>query len=309
VLTEAGNDPSMPLLSVIIPAYNVAPYIRDAIASVQAQTFRDFEIVVVNDGSQDATLSILQGIAATEPRLRIISRPNTGIVGAMNDAIAVSIAPYFARMDGDDLCAPNRFQRQLDFLRSHPEVLLVGSDVEFIDSTGARLKTYRPPRDAAGIHQALLNGNSGALIHPAVMGPRRAWIDTGGYREAYRFVEDYDLFLRAALLGPLANIDESLLRYRIHAQSTNYTRRDRQTTLLKELCHDARAHAGLDQDFNFNPAPAHAAMDSVYREWAWWAVEGGEKSTARRHAWHAWRRAPWRLENVRCLTRILKASR
>ncbi|ATC63284.1 hypothetical protein CMV30_04555 [Nibricoccus aquaticus] len=298
-----------PLISVIIPAYNVAPYVRDALASVQAQTFRDFEIIVVNDGSTDSTLAILQGIAATEPRLKIISRPNTGIVGAMNDAIAASSAPFLARMDGDDLCAPQRFERQLAFLQANPAVLLVGSNVEFIDSTAARLKTYAPPHDASAIHTALLAGNSGALIHPAVMGPRRAWTETGGYREAYKFVEDYDLYLRAARLGPLANLDEPLLRYRIHAQSTNYLRRDKQTVLLKELCRDARAHAGLTDSFVFNPSPAHPDAASVYREWAWWAVDGREKATARRYAWRAWRSAPWRIENTRCLLRILRATR
>jgi len=299
----------MPVLSVILPAFNIAQFVRDAVASVQTQTFADFELIVVNDGSTDATLSILQGIAANEPRLRIISRSNTGIVGALNDALAATAAPYIARMDGDDLCAPTRFARQLAFLKANPEVLLVGSNVEFIDSRGARLKTYRPPHDNASIQKALLEGNSGALIHPTIMGPRRAWTETGGYRENYKFVEDYDLYLRAARLGPLANLDESLLQYRIHAQSTNYVRRDRQVTLLKELCRDARQQAGLKDDFVFQPTPAHPDLASVYREWAWWASEGGECATARHYAWKAWRSRPWHAASIRCLAHILKTAR
>ncbi len=296
----------MPLLSVIMPAYNVALYVRDAIASVQTQTLADFELIVVNDGSTDNTLSILQEIAARDSRVKIISRPNTGIVGAMNDAIAAATAPVLARMDGDDLCEPTRFEKQHAFLAQNPSVLLVGSSVEFIDAQGSRLKTYRPPTTPDAIQQALLRGNSGALIHPVVMGPRRAWTDTGGYREQYKFVEDYDLFLRAARLGPLANLEEPLLRYRIHAQSTNYTRREQQTRLLKELCRDARAHAGLDDTFDFQPAPAHPDVSSVHREWAWWALEGREFHTARKYAWKAWRARPLARDNLRCLFHMLR---
>jgi glycosyltransferase involved in cell wall biosynthesis len=299
----------MPILSVIMPAYNVAPYVRDAVTSVQAQTLRDFELVIVNDGSTDETLPILQEIAGHDPRLRIISRPNTGIVGALNEAISATTAPYIARMDGDDLCMPERFERQLGFLNANPDVLLVGSDVEFIDSHGARLKTYRPPQGSTAIQKALLEGNSGALIHPAIMGQRRAWSETGGYRESYQFVEDYDLYLRAARLGPLANVDKPLLRYRIHAQSTNYIRRDRQVTLLKELCRDARYQAGLKDDFNFLPSPAHADLASVYREWSGWALEGGENETARHYAWKAWRLRPWQSACIHCLSHTLRAAR
>jgi glycosyltransferase involved in cell wall biosynthesis len=297
----------MPRLSVILPAYNVARYLRDAIASVQAQTLADFELIVVDDGSTDATPTVLREIAAHEPRLRLLSRPNTGIVGALNDALALCTAPYVARMDGDDLCAPDRFEAQLAFLEANPQVLLVGSDVEFVDAHNARLKTYRPPHDATAIRDALLAGNSGALIHPAIMGPRRSWTETGGYRERYKFVEDYDLFLRVSRLGPLANLDRPLLRYRIHAQSTNYLRREQQIGLLKELCRSARAEAGCDPSFSFEPGPAHPDLGSVYREWAWWAAEGGEHATARRYAVKSWIRRPWRLAAIRCLAKIMRA--
>jgi glycosyltransferase involved in cell wall biosynthesis len=298
-----------PLISVLLPAYNVAPYVRAAVASVQNQTLGEFELIIVNDGSTDATLPILQELAAQDTRIKIISRPNTGIVGALNDAIAAANAPYIARMDGDDLCLPNRFEHQLTFLKANPEVLLVGAEVEFIDSRGKRLKTYRPPHDGASIQKALLEGNSGALIHPAIMGPRRAWTETGGYRQPYNYVEDYDLYLRAARLGPLANFDAPLLQYRIHAQSTNYLRREQQIALLKQLCQDARTQAGLEGAFDLQPAPAHPDLASVYREWAWWAVEGGERSTARHYAWKAVCNRPWQAANIRCLRQILISAR
>ncbi len=291
----------MPVVSVLMPVHNAARYLQAALDSMFAQTHRDFELIAVNDGSSDSSLSILKINAARDPRLRLISRPNTGIVGALNDALAVSTAPYIARMDADDLAAPTRFEQQLAHLRAHPDLILLGSTVDFIDADDHRLKTYRPPFAAADIRDALLHGNSGALIHPTIMGPRRAFTETNGYREPYKFAEDYDLFLRAARLGPLANLDAPLLRYRIHAQSTNYQRRAQQVTLLKELCASARASAGLSAAFDFQPAPAHPNLASVYREWAWWALEGREPATARRYARRAFLKNPFQRESLKLL--------
>jgi glycosyltransferase involved in cell wall biosynthesis len=299
----------MPRLSVIMPVYNVSRYLAAAIDSVLAQTFADFELIVVNDGSKDDSLAIIQRAAARDSRVRCISRPNTGIVGALNEALQAASGEFVARMDGDDLCTNERFTTQIEFLENHPKVWLVGARVEFIDSEGARLKTYQAPLTDAEIRTALLAGNSGALIHPAIMGPRRAWTETGGYREPYKYVEDYDLFIRVAQHGVLANLEQPLLKYRIHAQSTNYQRRDQQLRLVKELCRQARASAGLPTDFTFNASPAHPDLSSVYREWTGWALEGGESQTARRYAWRAWLRRPWQLVNLRALAHTVLQTR
>ena len=302
----AVSHPSPPLLSVVMPVYNCGPYLAAAIESIREQTLADFEVIVIDDGSTDGSARIIDDAAQSDARLRVIRRPNTGIVGALNDGLAAARGRYIARMDGDDLSLPSRFARQLDFLQANPSVTLVGTSVEFIDARGARLKLYRPPRSGAAIRSALLDGNSGALIHPAIMGPRDVWLRLGGYRPAYNYVEDYDLFLRASLLGPLANLPETLLRYRIHAQSTNYRHRAVQLRLLRDLCRAARADASLSADFTPVVSPDHADLGSVYREWMGWAAEGGEFATARHYALKAWLRRPWQRENLRALYRALR---
>ncbi|MBC7366736.1 MAG: DUF4105 domain-containing protein, partial [Undibacterium sp.] len=249
---------------------------------------------------------IIDAAAQSDARLRVIRRPNTGIVGALNDGLATARGRFIARMDGDDLSLPSRFVRQLDFLQANPSVALVGTSVEFIDARGARLKLHRPPRSGAAIRAALLDGNSGALIHPTIMGPRDVWQRLGGYLPAWNYVEDYDLFLRASLQGPLANLPEILLRYRIHAQSTNYRHRAVQLSLLGDRCRAARADAGLNANFTPAVSPAHADLASVYREWTGWATEGGEFATARHYAFKAWLRRPWQRENLRGLYRTLR---
>lgn len=303
---NAVNPPSPPLLSVVMPVYNCRPYLADAITSIRRQTFENFELILIDDGSTDGSAKIMDTAAAADPRLRIIRRPNTGIVGALNDGLAASRGRFLARMDGDDISVPSRFTRQLDFLQANPSVALVGVSVEFIDARGARLKLYQPPRSGGAIRSALLDGNSGALIHPAIMGPREVWLRLAGYRPACNYVEDYDLFLRASQQGPLANLPETLLRYRIHAQSTNYRHRAVQLRLLRDLCRAARADAGLSQDFTPAVSPAHTDLGSVYREWIGWATEGGEFATARRYAFKAWLHRPWQRENLRALYRTLR---
>jgi len=296
----------IPSISVVMPVYNAARYLPLAVESILRQTFRDFEFIAVDDGSADASRSILEGYAAKDSRVRVISRANTGIVGALSDGLKAARGRYIARMDGDDLCQPERLARQLEFLRARPDVCLVGGAVEFIDASARRLKSYRPPTDAKAIRQALLEGNGGALIHPAIMGPRAAWTAVGGYRQQYNYVEDYDLFLRMLRIGPLANLAEPVLAYRIHAQSTNYRRRDIQVRLLGELCLAARIEAGLDPAFTPAVTPAHPNRASVYREWTKWAEEGGELDVACFYAAKACLNRPWKRENLSLLFHTLR---
>lgn len=275
----------MPKVSIILPAYNVGRYIPEAIRSLQAQTLSDFEVIVINDGSSDNTLVQLKIIESNDYRIKLVSRTNTGIVGALNEALGYCTGQFIARMDGDDISLPERLQRQVSFLEENPSILLVGSAVEFVDSKNRRLKSYIPPCAPDDIMKALLDGNSGALIHPTVMGRATAWKAIGPYREAFKFVEDYDLFLRASAIGPLANIPSPLLRYRVHAQSTNYKRRDIQIRLHHELWANHRKINNLPVSSPPKVRPTdQPSMASVYLEWAEWAISGNEFKTALKYA-------------------------
>src|SRR6478672_11907562 len=109
-----------PTLSVLMPVYNGARYLAEAVESILGQTFRDFELIIVNDGSTDGSEKILRRYAEQDGRIKLISRPNTGIVGALNDAIAASKCELMARMDADDVAMPDRFEKQLAYMRDHP---------------------------------------------------------------------------------------------------------------------------------------------------------------------------------------------
>src|SRR6266581_3934019 len=107
---------SSPAISVVMPVYKAERYLAQAVDSILDQTFTDFELIAVDDGSRDQSLQILNGYAQKDQRVRVISRPNTGIVGALNDGIAAARAPLIARMDSDDLSLPQRFEKQVTYL-------------------------------------------------------------------------------------------------------------------------------------------------------------------------------------------------
>lgn len=203
-------------ISVILPVRNGAAYISAAAGSILSQTFQDFELLVIDDGSTDGTGAILEELARSDPRLRVLNNPGEGLVDALNHGIASSSAPLIARMDADDISLPERLQRQYDFLAAHPDIDAVGTQVSFIDERGAPTgKTTALPESPEAIAKTLLKYC--CLRHPTVV-MRRAALDRAGfYRAQVPAAEDLDLWLRLAEHGRLANLPEPLLLYRVHA--------------------------------------------------------------------------------------------
>jgi glycosyltransferase involved in cell wall biosynthesis len=297
-----------PAISVVVPAYNAAEYLESALASVQAQTFTDFEIIVVDDGSKDQTKAILERIAAHEPRLRIISRPNTGIVGALNDGLAAARGEFVARMDADDLCLPQRFEKQIAFLRAHPDCVCLGSAFLYIDAAGGLIKECSRPTDHATIEHELLSGNGGVIIHPAAMFRRAAIEQAGRYREKAQWIEDLDLYLRLAQIGRLSNLSEVLFHYRFHEQSVNFTRNqgrhERKLTVLTE----AHAARGLPFDAATFPPPDFKSAISTddLRDFAVTSLQYGRLGRPWHYAFRALRAEPASRSSWRTFTYVLK---
>jgi glycosyltransferase involved in cell wall biosynthesis len=278
-----------------MPIYNAGRYLRPAVESVLAQTFRDFELVAVDDGSKDESLSLLQEYAAKDSRVKIVSRPNTGIVGALNDGLAVARGEFVARMDADDICTPDRFEKQVAYLREHTECVLVGSQVLLIDPDGAALC---PKRDTEYTHERIdaahLEGRW-PLVHPTVMIRRSALTATGGYRGKYQFLEDLDLFLRLAEVGRLASLRDVLLHYRLHPGSICHTRDKDQDTIRPELEAEVYTRRGMARPHGGANIGAQRSLDvpgERFKLWGWWALVGGNISTARKYAVRALRVAP-----------------
>lgn len=208
-----------PKVTVLLPVYNSARFLGDALDSILAQTWVDFEILAIDDGSTDESLAILQ--ACQDPRLRIIEHPhNRGLIASLNEGIAEAGGQYIARMDADDRMTPERLAEQVAFLEAEPEVAVVGTFVEFINVDGevtGSWNTDRATPDEASISAMLPRTN--CLAHPSVMIRRSA---LGGLRYDPRQpgAEDWDLWLRMRARGlRIAKLPKVLLQYRVHAGS------------------------------------------------------------------------------------------
>lgn len=239
-----------PKLSVVVPVFNAGRYLNYALASLQNQTFSDFEIIAVDDGSTDDSKAMLDALGARDPRIRVISRPNTGIVGALNDGLAAAQGEFIARMDADDYSLPERFEKQIAFLRENPNCVCVGSAFLYIDTEGGHLKVCVRPGNPEDVERELLSGNGGVIIHPSAMFRRAALEKVGCYREKAQWIEDLDLYLRLARVGTLANVPEVLFHYRFHEQSVNFTRNQGRHERMLAILAEAYAERGL----SFNAA-------------------------------------------------------
>ncbi|MDB5302358.1 MAG: glycosyl transferase family 2 [Phycisphaerales bacterium] len=299
-MSQTGGTPVSLPLSVVLPVYNVERYLPAAMDSVLTQTFADFELIAIDDGSGDRSLAVLRRYEARDSRLRIISRPNTGIVGALNEGISFAHGDLIARMDGDDLSMPNRFAKQIQFLAEHPDHVAVGCQVLLMDEDGLPICLKKDTQftheriDHAHLH------NGWPLVHPAVMMRRSAIEAVGGYRTRFQWQEDLDLFLRLAEVGKLANLPDVLLHYRQHFNSVCWKRKEEQASLRAALYHETRRRRGMP------PADGteeiiHATKWELHKLWAWWALAAHNLGTARKHAWRTVTCGPFSPESWRVL--------
>lgn len=204
-----------PRITVALSVYNGERFLAEAIESVLGQTFEDFEFLIVDDGSSDATSVILQHYAARDTRIRPIIRENRGLVASLNQLLEEARAPLIARMDADDLAAPTRFAKQFAFLDANPAVGVLGSWTTDINEVGAPHPVAAP--DHPVTHEdflAAIDCGLPLLCHPAVMYRRDIVRSVGGYHAAFRHCEDLDLWLRLATVTRIANLPERLLHYR-----------------------------------------------------------------------------------------------
>jgi len=205
---------SAPTISVIMPAYNGAQWIVETIDSVIAQTFADWELVVVDDCSTDDTRDVLATL--TDPRIRVIhAATNGGPVVARNIAFAAARGRYIAGLDQDDLCAPDRFARQVEYLDAHPETVLVGTAAELLEEGRLTPWPGDVPRTPAIIGWQLLSQNPFVWSTVMFRADAARLLDPFE-RTGVRYAEDFDLYHRLRRFGALARLDEPLLQYRCH---------------------------------------------------------------------------------------------
>jgi glycosyltransferase involved in cell wall biosynthesis len=239
----------LPRVTAVIPTYNAAPFIRRTVESVLAQSYKDFELIVVDDGSSDATAGIVAGFG---DRVRLIIQPNRGVSAARNRAIAEARGDLIAFLDHDDIWYPEKLEQQVHLMDTRPEVGLVYANANFIDESDRRMWTYlaRPRLHRGTVLGPLFLDCFVPLLTVVVRAKLLA--DIGPFVTRWSIAEDYDLFLRAAEHSELDYVDQVLAGYRIHRGnlSRDFSRRlrEEQEVLRACLIRNPRLEAALGDD-------------------------------------------------------------
>lgn len=237
------------LISIIMPVYNAAPFLKEAVESILNQSFRDFELIVVDDASTDASLEIL--LSYDDPRIVVLKNVmNIGNYPSRNKGMSVAKGKYICVMDADDMAMPDRLDVQFRFLETHPDILACGSAYRIMGDN--RIHTCL--QDYESVRKALLVNN--CFLHPSIFFRAEVLNKTGLYDERYVYASDYDFICKMALIGPVVNLSEVLMQYRWHPgqitqahrkeqkKYANVIRRNYQGQMIKRYlpsditCHD-----------------------------------------------------------------------
>jgi glycosyltransferase involved in cell wall biosynthesis len=303
-----------PRVSVVMPVYDTGAFVTAALESVSAQSFADFEIVVIDDGSTDDTLGLLEAHAVREPRMRLISRPNKGLIATRNELLAEAKGELVAWMDSDDLSLPDRLERQVAALDADPALVCVGCQVALIDPQGRR---FSPENWPLGHDDILKDQQSGGgMRFPATVIRRDVALAAGGFREPFRMGEDLDFLLRVGERGRLANLPETLFLYRQHLSSTclaygPFWKRYRDR--IVELAAERREH-GSDalqrgEPVDLPPPDRREAAryrSQAYAFWSFRARDDGHRALALEFALKAIAAGPLRVVGWRALRHGLR---
>lgn len=218
---------SKPAVSILLPVRNEGNFLPAAINSIFRQTFTDWELIIVDDGSTDNTPCILADAAAHDNRITIVQPEKNGLANALNTGLQHCSAPLLARMDGDDICHPLRFEKQVSYLNHHPETGLVACSFRHFPRKQIKqgMLTYESWQNSLEDHATIMNNLlvESPFVHPAVMLRRCILDQLGGYRDT-GWPEDYDLWLRMALAGTrFSRLPETLFFWRDHPERATRT--------------------------------------------------------------------------------------
>ena len=236
---------SPPAVSFVMGAHDAATTLREAVDGLLAQTFADWELVAVDDGSADDTPAILAEYAAADRRVRVVRQANAGLTAALVRGCREARGEFVARHDADDRSAPDRLEKQVARLRADADLAAVASAVEKVGPAGEPFQTIVGPADPAAATRGVLDGSGGNPAHGSVTFRRAAYEAAGGYRREFYCAQDCDLWLRLLADAPgrrLAYLPETLYCWRWSAGSVSTTVRAAQAEFgrLARAAHQAR---------------------------------------------------------------------
>ncbi len=208
----------MPKVSVIMSVRNGEAYLKACIDSILGQTFGDFEFIIVDDASTDASAVLIDEYTLADDRVRLVgNKENLGLTKSLNIALKKARGEYIARMDADDIAFPERFEKQVKFLDENKDYGLVGSWAELINEKSETIGEQRYPTKYENLSKSLIRFNP--FFHSSIM-MRKSSLDTAGfYNEDWKYAQDYELFFRLNRISKLSNLPENLLKSRVSENS------------------------------------------------------------------------------------------
>ncbi|MCX6163630.1 MAG: glycosyltransferase [Ignavibacteriae bacterium] len=200
------------LISIIMPVKNEEKYVFDSIQSVLSQTYENFELIIIDDGSTDKTIELIESIK--DQRIRLFKKENSGLIDQLNFGLNEAKGEFIARMDADDLVSPDKLEMQIKYLMNNMDIHLVGTNFYFIDEKGEIIMQKILPENHKDIEFMMPFIDS--VLHSSILTYKKVLIDSGGYDKEYFCAEDDELFLRLLSLGyKMYNIQKPLYKYRI----------------------------------------------------------------------------------------------
>jgi len=212
-----------PVISVLLPVYNAERYVAEAISSILTQTFTDFELIIINDGSTDNSGNVIKQFK--DQRIILVEQNNQGLATSLNNGLKIAKGRYIARQDNDDVSAPDRFQKQVEYLEKHPGIGLLGTAALIVDENNKETgRFHQHPLSSHELKYFLLFDNP--FVHSSVMIRRTVMQQVGTYYTGKQYFEDYNLWSAIARVSGVANLPDKLVRYREVSQGMSKTTED-----------------------------------------------------------------------------------
>jgi len=234
-MSHKADSEKVPRVSVLMSVYNGERFLRDSVESILGQSYTDFEFLILDDNSTDSTWEILQQYAEKDTRIALIrNEQNIGLTRSLNKGLRLARGEYLARQDADDVSLQQRLELRVKFLDAHPKVGVVGSALEIIDENGKVLAQRKPATADAELRLEMLIKNS-SLLHTSILARTSLLKELGGYNENIRFAQDYDLWWRLSRKANLANLPETLIKWRESPGRISQARRQEQLKCMFDI--------------------------------------------------------------------------